>query len=380
MNPGLIPLGLYVHLPFCLKRCPYCDFNAHAVGDFSQEGLFDAYIQCLLDDLEQQAEALSALNGRQIDTIFLGGGTPSLFEPAQLERLLLGIAAIWPLRDQAEITLEANPGTAESARFKGYRSIGINRLSIGVQSFSDESLARLQRVHDAKAAHLAVSLAKEAGFNRLNLDLMFGLPGQTREAALQDLAAALHKDPGHISWYQLTLEPNTVFARFPPRLPAEPVLEDMNQAGLQLLDAACPRYEVSAFARKRHACQHNLNYWQFGDYLAAGAGGHGKLTLPNGEIVRYQRSRSPRDYMAAPARPLQFKTVSRAELPLEFLMNALRLAAGVPHELFTERTGLPLEVLAPFMEAAGSKALLEPDRLKASRLGYDHLNTLLSLI
>ena len=381
MNPDTIPLGLYIHLPFCIKRCPYCDFNAYALDGFDQgSGLFDAYIQRLLNDLEQQARQFSDTHERQLQTLFLGGGTPSLFSPEQLGRLMRGVRDIWPLNDDAEITLEANPGTAESGRFSGYRAQGINRLSLGVQSFSDQSLQRLGRVHNARAGHRAVELAIEADFPRLNLDIMFGLPEQTQQAALEDLDTALGYAPGHVSWYQLTLEPNTIFARFPPKLPSEAVMQHLTETGLARLQENHRRYEVSAFAQEGQTCQHNLNYWRFGDYLGIGAGAHGKLTLLDGSIVRYQRTRSPKDYLTSAAEPVEMRAVPPEQLPLEFLMNCLRLNEGATAGLFTDRTGLTLETIRSFIDEAESKGLLAIDALRATDLGYNHLDTLLTLV
>ncbi|MFP5465232.1 MAG: radical SAM family heme chaperone HemW, partial [Gammaproteobacteria bacterium] len=285
------PLSLYVHLPWCVRKCPYCDFNSHAAGGELPQG---DYIDALLRDIEAD---LPRVWGRPVMSVFIGGGTPSLFEPDAIARLLSDLRARLPLLAAAEITLEANPGTLDTARLEAFRRAGVNRLSLGVQSFHDRQLKALGRIHDAAAARRAIEVALSAGFERVNIDLMFGLPGQDPALALADLDAALAYDTGHVSWYQLTLEPNTVFHSHPPVLPEPDLMEAIYEAGLaRLATAGYRRYEVSAYARPGQECRHNLNYWQFGDYLGIGAGAHGKLTLPDG-ILRLAKYRQPQTYM-----------------------------------------------------------------------------------
>ena len=372
----LPPLGLYVHIPWCLRKCPYCDFNSHAVSGEVPEA---EYVDALLADLDVQAPRVA---GRAVETVFIGGGTPSLFSGAAIGRLLEGIAARLDLTDAAEITLEANPGTAEAARFADYRAAGVNRLSIGVQSLDDQRLRALGRVHDAAEARQAVGWARAAGFDNLNLDLMYGLPGQDLQAALADLDAVLALAPEHLSWYQLTLEPNTLFHARPPALPDGDTVGDIMEAGLALLAGAGFRqYEVSAHARPGRTARHNRNYWTFGDYLGIGAGAHGKLSAPDGQVRRYSRPRHPRDYLAAPAAPGSERILSANELPLEFLMNALRLHSGVPATLFRERTGLSLAVIETPLAQARARGLLEDDPavLRPTALGRRFLDDLLLL-
>ncbi|HMV72291.1 MAG TPA: radical SAM family heme chaperone HemW, partial [Pseudomonadales bacterium] len=329
------PLALYIHLPWCERKCPYCDFNSHTV---SEEAPFVAYVQRLLQDLELELDGVA---GRELQSIFIGGGTPSLCPDPLIATLLDGVRARMVLATDAEITLEANPGSADAGRFAGYRAAGVNRLSIGVQSFDDTSLAALGRVHDARGAHAAITAARAAGFDALNLDLMHGLPGQTDAMAMADLAAALAHTPEHLSWYQLTLEPNTVFHRHPPRLPGEDTLAEIQEHGERLLTAAgYTRYEVSAWAHPGFRCRHNLNYWHFGDYLGIGAGAHGKLSLGRpARVVRTRRTRSPADYLAGSVQANRIQeTVEPSQLVLEFLMNALRLPDGTTVTEFEART------------------------------------------
>lgn len=372
----LPPLSLYVHIPWCLRKCPYCDFNSHAVSGEVPEG---EYVDALLADLDVQAPRVA---GRAVETVFIGGGTPSLFSGAAIGRLLEGIAARLDLTDAAEITLEANPGTTEAAQFADYLAAGVNRLSIGVQSLDDQRLRALGRVHDAAEARQAVDWARAAGFDNLNLDIMYGLPGQDLQAVLADLDAVLALAPEHLSWYQLTLEPNTLFHARPPSLPDGDTVGDIMEAGLALLAGAGFRqYEVSAHARPGRAARHNRNYWTFGDYLGIGAGAHGKLSVPDGWVRRYSRPRHPRDYLAAPAAPGSERILSANELPLEFLMNALRLHSGVPATLFFERTGLSLGVIETPLEQARARGLLEEDPtvLLPTTLGRRFLDDLLLL-
>ena len=373
-----IPLALYVHIPWCARKCPYCDFNSHEAREPLPER---AYVDALLADLEQD---LPRVWGRRIDSLFIGGGTPSLFSAEALDRLLSGLRARLPLRPDLEITLEANPGTVERSKFAEFREVGINRLSIGVQSFDDGHLHALGRIHDRRAAIAAAEAAHAAGLDNFNLDLMFGLPGQTVAQALTDIACALALQPAHLSYYQLTLEPNTRFYRSPPLLPDDEIIDVIqDRAQEELARHGYPRYEVSAYARADRRCRHNLNYWEFGDYLGIGAGAHGKLSDPAaGQIQRLWKVKHPRDYLARAGTPAGVggdAPVREAELPLEFLMNALRLVEGVPAALFGERTGLPLAALEPGWSQARARGLLEndPERLQASELGLRFLNDLL---
>jgi oxygen-independent coproporphyrinogen-3 oxidase len=374
------PLGLYLHLPWCVRKCPYCDFNSHAVRDALPEG---AYVDALLADLEGEVERLGI---RPVETIFIGGGTPSLFSPRAIERLLVGVRARIPCTDGAEVTLEANPGTVEQGRFREYRGAGVNRLSIGIQSFQDDLLARIGRIHGGTEARRAAAAAHEAGFDSFNLDLMVGLPGQTRAQALADVATACALAPDHISHYELTIEPNTLFHRAPPPLPPDDALAAMLEVTREALErGGYVQYEISAFARMGRRCRHNLNYWTFGDYLGLGAGAHGKWTAPDrSEVVRTWKRKHPRDYMARAAHGATAageQTLGEADLRIEFLMNALRLVEGVPIELFEQRTGLERECLGAFRMAAVELDLIEPSpgRLQPTRRGLRYLNDLLQL-
>ena len=386
------PLGLYLHMPWCVRKCPYCDFNSHAAEGELPEA---AYLQAILDDLDRDLADFptARLSERLLETVFIGGGTPSLISPDGYATLFAGLRQRLRFADDVEITLEANPGTVEQGLFSGYRAVGINRLSIGVQTFQGEQLSALGRIHSGGEALRAAESASAAGFTTFNLDLMHGLPGQTVAQALDDLRQAIALAPTHLSWYQLTLEPNTVFARRPPELPDEDVLADIQEAGQALLAAeGYAQYEVSAYARPGHQCRHNLNYWRFGDYLGLGAGAHGKLTAPDGEgglaIVRTQKTRAPRDYLAAAER-LQagavagsagFRTaatdITASERPFEFMLNVLRLIEGVPTTTWAARTGLSDEVLADTLEHLRQRGLLaaDPDRLVATPLGQRYLN------
>ena len=375
---ALPPLALYIHLPWCLKKCPYCDFNSHAVP---AAGLPEqAYIAALLADLEA---ALPLIWGRTVHSIFLGGGTPSLFSPAAMDQLLGALRARVRLEADCEITLEANPGTFEKDRFKALRAAGVTRLSVGVQSFNDDFLKTLGRVHDRAQAIAAVEEAAQA-FDTFNLDIMYALPGQDLEALKKDMALALTLAPPHISIYHLSIEPNTYFAKFPPQLPEDDTAYEMldlitemtGQAGLQ-------RYEVSAYARSGHACRHNLNYWKFGDYLGLGAGAHSKLSFAH-RVVRQVRFREPALYLEkalAGAFVAQETQVSRSDLPFEFMLNALRLKDGFSLQLFCERTGLPMTAIEEEMQLAQAKGWLERDlaTVRPSVRGYDFLNDLQSL-
>ena len=373
------PLSLYVHFPWCVRKCPYCDFNSHAPrGD---AGIPEAaWIDAVMADLQA---ALPQVWGRRVHSVFFGGGTPSLMSPAGLDRVLTAIRMLLPLDPLAEITLEANPGTVEAARFRDYRAAGVNRLSLGIQSFDDGMLARIGRIHGGDEARRAIDIA-QTHFERVNLDLMYALPEQSLDMALADLRTALGFGASHLSCYHLTLEPNTPFAHHPPPLPDDDAAADMQQAiEARLADAGMAHYETSAFARPGHACRHNLNYWEFGDYLGIGAGAHGKLSFHD-RIVRQMRVKHPQQYMSAAMRgaPIaETRTLARGDLPFEFMMNALRLNAGVPAALFEVRTGLPLAVCAEALRQARERGLLETDPawLRPSARGRRFLNDLLAL-
>ena len=386
MRPGTLslaalpPLSLYVHLPWCMKKCPYCDFNSHewrAGGDLPQQ----RYVDALMTDVEA---ALPFIWGRRIHGIFIGGGTPSLFEPDRIERLVADLRARLPLEPGIEITLEANPGTFERDRFRAYRAAGITRLSVGVQSFDDAKLHTLGRVHDAAMAHAAVSEAAEV-FETYNLDLMYALPGQTLAEFEHDLDHALGFDPPHLSIYHLTIEPNTLFAHQPPPgLPDDELAFDMLDLITQRsAQAGLRRYEVSAFARPGHACRHNLNYWEFGDYLGIGAGAHSKLSFPH-RVMRQVRHRDPNAYMTqslAGRAVAQDEEVARSQLPFEFMLNALRLRDGFELSRFSERTGLALGAIQKPLIEAERRGLVTRDlqRVVPTERGYDLLSDLQGL-
>ena len=356
-------IGLYVHFPWCVKKCPYCDFNSHELRN--EELLEDVYVQQLIRDFEIERSRASA----PISTIFLGGGTPSLFSAAAIARLLASI----DYEIDAEITMEINPGTLETAsKFETYLEAGVNRISIGVQSFSDEKLRDIGRIHGSAEAKRAATSAKQAGFERINVDLMYGLPNQSFDDALKDLNTAVELDVEHISWYQLTIEPNTIFAKKPPKLPDHDELADMSEAGVALLtQAVFNRYEVSAFSKPDCVCRHNTNYWEFGDYIGIGAGAHGKLSFANC-VTRSRKRRQPNSYMAnLHSIDLQ---VESAELAFEFMLNVLRLQHGVDRSLFEERTGLPWEEISDRVDSLVSERLLDSDRLKLTPFGYEHLD------
>ena len=426
----LPPLGLYVHIPWCVRKCPYCDFNSHErPGDGMPETEYverlEADLRCELVRSQGMVASSGAAGGsacelnlastsmsrresnrrhfgpsmarsasttltgaptrgplrfRVIETVFFGGGTPSLFGPESFERLLDLPRTNRRLSPGAEITLEANPGTAEAARFAGYRKAGINRLSLGVQSFDDTALARLGRIHGSAEAREAIAMARAAGFDNINIDLMFGLPGQTREQALSDLETAIGFGPEHISWYQLTLEPNTVFRRRPPVLPEEKSIDDMQEAGLDSLGrAGYARYEISAFALAGRQCRHNINYWAFGDYLGVGAGAHGKLTDPDSDrILRTRKTRRPRHYLA-PGDHTAASEVQRRERLLEFLMNALRLREGFSADDFESRTGIAFGAVKDKLKCLADRDLLELNGrfVRPTRRGYRLLDSIL---
>ncbi|MCO7571536.1 radical SAM family heme chaperone HemW [Pseudomonas chlororaphis] len=373
--PQLPPLALYIHIPWCVRKCPYCDFNSHAASPTLPE---EEYVDALLADLDLD---LHAVHGRELSSIFFGGGTPSLFSAQALGRLLKGVEQRIPFASDIEITLEANPGTFEQEKFTAYRALGINRLSIGIQSFQEQKLKALGRIHNGDEAIRAAGMARQAGFDNFNLDLMHGLPDQSLDDALDDLRQAIAMKPTHLSWYQLTLEPNTVFWNQPPVLPEDDTLWDIQEAGQALLaEHGYAQYEVSAYAQPGRAARHNLNYWSFGDFIGIGAGAHGKLSHPDGRILRTWKTRLPKDYLN-PAKPFKAgeKDLGNEELPFEFLMNALRLTDGVDAALFAQRTGLDLSSLAEGRRQAEQSGLLqvEPSRLAATARGQLFLNDLL---
>ena len=367
------PLSLYIHVPWCVRKCPYCDFNSHAIkGEIPEH----AYLNALLEDLDQD---LSLVRERPIETVFIGGGTPSLMSGAFYHRLFERLRERLTFSPEAEITLEANPGTLETGRFESFREAGINRLSIGVQSFDPNQLKTLGRIHDSAAAHSAIDAARKAGFDNFNVDLMHGLPGQTPSQALDDLQAALSYQPRHLSWYQLTIEPNTEFFSRPPALPDDDRLWEIYQRGGDLLRrAGLDDYEVSAWSLPGAQSRHNLNYWTFGDYLAMGAGGHGKVSLADGRILRYWKTRQPDAYLnRIGSRTAGSEAIEPEDRPLEFMMNVLRLKSGTEEQLYSERTGLPLSSIAVKLEQLRNENLIVPDRLQATAQGQRYLNSLL---
>ena len=371
-----IPVALYVHFPWCERKCPYCDFNSHEQFKPAEQS---DYIDALLNDLKQQ---LGSLYQRPLHSIFLGGGTPSLFSGDSIERLLDAIDKRWGVGRDVEVTMEANPGSAEADRFRSYRNAGVNRLSLGIQSFANRHLKALGRIHDRDQAIRAIEAA-QLNFDRINLDIMHGLSGQTTAEALDDLAMAVDRAEGHISWYQLTIERNTAFWSKPPSLPGDDSLADIQDAGeAYLRQSGFDQYEVSAWARPGQQSRHNLNYWTFGDYLGIGAGAHGKITRSGGEVIRTQRSRLPKDYMAAIADnkpPLQ-QVIPGDQLPVEFMLNALRLRAGVNEQLYRARTGLDATGIAGIRSELVSEGLLSdaPDRLAVTPLGFRFLNDVIA--
>ncbi|HEV2678930.1 MAG TPA: radical SAM family heme chaperone HemW [Rhodanobacter sp.] len=378
------PLALYIHMPWCVKKCPYCDFNSHGLR--SEPPPYADYINHLLADLDaDRIDFAAALEARPVISVFFGGGTPSLFAPELIERLLDGVRTRLPLADDAEITLETNPGTVEHGRFDGYLAAGVNRISFGVQSFDDDKLKRLGRIHSANEAEAAVKSAQDAGYVNINLDLMYALPQQTLDGALADVERAVALAPTHISHYQLTLEPNTAFAANPPPLPDDDHAWAMQEAcEARLAAAGYGQYEISAYAQPGRRCTHNLNYWQFGDYLGIGAGAHGKLSdATSGQLHRRWKTRHPRAYMEAAGGAARIggdNVVSAAELPFEYMLNALRLIDGVPMTAFAERTGLPPERIAAGLAAARQRGWLhdDPQRLHTTPLGQRFLNDVIA--
>ncbi len=390
---SLPPLGLYVHLPWCVRKCPYCDFNSHefraADGRGAAAAPFEAYVDALLADLDHD---LPLVWGRTVHSVFFGGGTPSLFPAAAIDRFLQGASARLRFAPGCEITLETNPGTAEHGRFEDYRSAGVNRISFGIQSFDDGCLQRLGRIHDSDQADAAVKLAQDAGLDNLNLDLMYALPGQTLAMAERDLERAFALRPAHISHYQLTLEPNTVFAARPPQgLPDDDTAWDMQERCQALLaDAGYAQYEISAYARPGRQCAHNLNYWRFGDYLGIGAGAHGKITLPmgrsdgEGRILRRWKHKHPTAYLARAGGPEAIggdDDIAPAQRPFEFMLNALRLREGFARATFEARTGLPLAAIAgPLAQAFEAGWLVaEDDRIRPTEAGLRFANDTMTL-
>ncbi len=370
------PLSLYIHIPWCIRKCPYCDFNSHAQKEPLPE---QAYVDALLDDLSRDWHWAQ---GRQLETIFIGGGTPSLFSPQAIDRLLSGIRQAADVADDAEITMEANPGTFELARFAGFAQAGVNRLSIGVQSFDDAKLTALGRVHQQHEAVAAAKAAAQLGFRSFNLDLMHGLPGQTEQGALQDLQTAINLGAPHISWYQLTLEPNTQFYSRPPTLPDEEILWSIQTAGQALLErAGYQQYEVSAYSLPGFQARHNRNYWRFGDYLGIGCGAHGKITTADG-ILRTTKVKHPKGYLEPQRAYLDSQTpIDATELPFEFMLNQLRLFEPFSRKDYEQATGLPLAGLQPALSAAQQQGLLrvEGEQLETTVKGRQFLNSLLEL-
>lgn len=345
------PLGLYIHIPWCIKKCPYCDFNSHTL---KSEVLEQQYVQVLLNDLQQDLMLINETC--VISSIFIGGGTPSLFSAKALDLLLSGVSKMLPLKKNLEITLEANPGTFESHKFAEYRAIGINRLSIGIQSFNKQHLTVLGRIHSANEASNAVEIATKAGFENLNLDLMFGLPEQTNQEMLTDIKTAINLKPTHISFYQLTLEPNTYFYKYPPVLPKDDDIYSGQVVCQQILaEAGYIQYEISAYAKNNNTCQHNLNYWKFGDYIGIGAGAHGKLNKAE-KILRTTKAKSPEQYLKN--NKASITTIPLKELPLEFIMNQLRLKTGFAAEQYKATTGLDMNTLEPGLSACINEDLL----------------------
>lgn len=382
---ALPPLALYIHFPWCEKKCPYCDFNSHQVknGDSSNQAGFDEerYIKALIADLETD---LPNVWGRQVHSVFIGGGTPSLLSADGLDKLLSAIRARVVLEPDAEITMEANPGSVEAEKFAGFAKAGINRVSLGIQSFQDTQLKALGRIHNGAEARRAIEIAMNH-FKSVNLDLMYGLPGQTLEGAKADVETALSFKTPHLSFYNLTLEPNTYFASFPPQLPNDDEVDAIFEQNLDLLTSAgYQRYEVSAYAQKNQECKHNLNYWRFGDYIGIGAGAHGKISFPD-KITRQVRERHPETYMQAMETKgsalLESREIPAKDLPFEFMLNALRLTDGVATNTFSERTGLPLSVISKGLSVASQKKLLDenPGQLRATPLGLRYLNDLQEL-
>ncbi|QWD10253.1 oxygen-independent coproporphyrinogen III oxidase-like protein [Polynucleobacter paneuropaeus] len=375
---ALPPLALYIHFPWCERKCPYCDFNSHQIKD-GKNGFDEVrYLKALIADLETE---LPRIWGRQVHSIFIGGGTPSLLSGAGMQELLSAVRARINLEPDAEITMEANPGSVEAEKFSAFARAGINRVSLGIQSFQDEQLKALGRIHNGKEARAAIAIALEH-FKSVNIDLMYGLPKQTLEQARDDIENALSFNTPHLSLYNLTLEPNTYFASFPPQLPNEETIDAIFEQNLALLGkAGYQRYEVSAYAKKGQECKHNLNYWRFGDYIGIGAGAHGKISFPD-KVTRQLREKHPEQYMQAMETQghalLEARDITAQDLPFEFMLNVLRLSEGVQTITFSERTGLPLSMISKELSEASNQGLLDtnPTLLKASEQGFRYLNNL----
>ncbi|XQW83971.1 radical SAM family heme chaperone HemW [Thalassotalea piscium] len=379
------PLSLYIHIPWCVQKCPYCDFNSHEFG--KGKGQKDipeqAYIEELIKDLDDDIKRFSLTN-RPLHSIFIGGGTPSLFSAQGIGSILDQVLARFKHNSDIEITLEANPGTVEADKFKGFAKAGVTRLSIGVQSFASDKLIKLGRIHDSEQAKVAAALAKEAGIKSFNLDLMHGLPNQSLENALDDLRIAISLSPDHISWYQLTIEPNTAFYSKPPTLPQDDTLWDIQEQGLVLLEqAGYLQYEISAYSKSGKQCQHNLNYWQFGDYLGIGCGAHGKITdTVSNQIHRTVKVKHPKGYLDVNRQALdKLVTVTTDELPFEFMMNLLRLKQTFTLELFEQTTGLSASIILPILTLAETKGLMihTDSNWQVTELGHRYLNDLLEM-
>lgn len=371
----MLATSLYIHIPWCIRKCPYCDFNSHKSPENLPE---DNYVKALIADFKAD---LKLFPGREISSIFIGGGTPSLFSATAYDNLFQQLRQLVPFAQDIEITLEANPGTVEQQRFNDYRQLGINRLSLGVQSFNPIHLKALGRIHDDQQAHKAIAAAREAGFDNINIDLMHSLPNQSVEEGLHDLKTALSHQPEHLSWYQLTIEPNTLFYKRPPSQPSEDESYLLEEQGLALLaNSDYQRYEISAFCRPNKPAQHNLNYWLFGDYYGVGAGAHGKLsTLNNQEIYRTRKQRQPGDYLNPDKNYLAAKELVKSDaLVFEFMLNATRLEQAIPNNLFEERTNLPFSLLEPLLEEAEQKGLLQRNNSswQVTTLGRRYTNDL----
>lgn len=372
----LPPLSLYIHLPWCERKCPYCDFNSHETKRVPE----DRYIDSLLADLRADRHYIQQ---RKVDTLFIGGGTPSLFSVQAIQRLMQGLRNTIDLASELEATMEANPGSAEAEKFHGFRQAGINRISLGVQSFQDVQLQALGRVHTGDEAHAAIEIIRNAGFENFNIDLMHGLPSQTPQDALTDLKIALTYKPPHLSWYQLTIEPNTVFHNRPPVLPVEDALAEIQDCGEELLaENGCSQYEVSAYSQADRACRHNLNYWSFGDYLGIGAGAHGKISHTDGRIIRYSKRRQPDTYMSASETEFTAnqRELDNDELSGEFMLNALRLNRGFSLQQFSATTGLSTQRVEGTIGQMTDKKLLivDGDQVKASALGRRFLDSVIA--
>lgn len=377
---ALPPLSLYIHVPWCVKKCPYCDFNSHKSPEVLAE---DDYIDALIRDLEY---VVPSVWGRTIQTIFIGGGTPSLFSAEAYDRLFSSLRALLPISHNAEITLEANPGTFEQQRFADYLSLGINRLSIGIQSFNNDSLQALGRIHDSQQAIKAVETAHKVGFDNFNLDLMFGLPHQTAKTARNDIETAIALEPSHISYYQLTIEPNTLFHQQPPTLPDDdPIIDWQLNSQSKLAKAGYQQYEVSAYAKENQQCRHNLNYWQFGDYLGIGAGAHGKISdAATQTVTRRSKQKQPQAYIEHSAKStvvLCEEKISRHDISFEFMLNALRLTDGFPTALFYQHAGIPISHIDSALKIAEQDGLLTRDihLIRPTEKGQRYLNSLIEL-